>query len=121
MAATEEVVLLVPDEILERESKINHILKKQGSALSSTGFSGFLSKCGIIILVFVGFLLVHSVYQYKYSGYNDHILIKTNLVKENNYSQREYVLYNNYYNDVTFIYFDFCSRMLPIIIMLQLR
>ena len=115
MAATEEVVLLVPDEILERESKINHILKKQGNALSSTGFSG------IIILVFVGFLLVHSVYQYKYSGYSDHILMKTNLVKENDYSQREYVLYNNYYNDVTFIYFDFCSRMLPIIIMLQLR
>ena len=59
-----------------------------------------MSKCGIIILVFISFLLVHSVYQYKYSGYSDQILI--NLVKENNYSQREYVLYNNYC--VTFKY-----------------
>ena len=68
-----------------------------------------MSKCGIIILFFVGFLLVHSVYQYMYSGvrYSDHILIKTNLDKENNYIQREYVLYNNYNNDVTFIYFDY--------------
>ena len=30
------------DEILERESKINHILKKHGNAFSSTGFSAFL-------------------------------------------------------------------------------
>ena len=40
------------------------------------------------------FLMVHSVYQYRNSEvrYSDHITIKTNLVEEN-YSQREYVLY----------------------------
>ena len=58
------------------------------------------SKYGVIIIIFVGFLLVHSVYQYSNSEvkYSDHITIKTNLVEENDYSQREYVLHNNYHN-----------------------
>ena len=37
-----EMTATEADEILERESKINHILKKHGNAFSSTGFSAFL-------------------------------------------------------------------------------
>ena len=66
MTATEEVVLLVPDEILERESKINHILKKHGNAFSSTGFSAFLFVNNATevkhILGFEIMLNIHSVW-----------------------------------------------------------
>ena len=61
-----ELTATEADEILERESKINHILKKHGNAFSSTGFSAFLFVNNATevkhILGFEIMLNIHSVW-----------------------------------------------------------